>query len=759
MTKRDTAITPAGGNSPFLRQRPIPALLLLLFSLSCLPVSTVAEEISSTPWQISADRLTHSREPQEVLAEGNVVLEGRQDGQGKQLTLRADWIKYQIENEQVRAKGDLTLLADRDVITAATAEVNLGRRTGTFTDATLFYAENNLYLSGRRLEKTGPETYLLEDGLLTTCTPAAPKSPPWSFVSQNASIGKSGYAVMEKVSFRLRNTPVLYLPYLILPARNNRQSGFLFPELTQSKRDGSGLITPLFINLSPSADITLYPGYLSKRGPVAGLESRYSLSPHSKGTLAINYLHDDITDNAASDYKEDGYLRTTQERYWLRAKIDHDFGANLFGRLDFDLVSDRDYLQEFNKGLIGFGASNEEFTAAFKRGFQTDTIPLRESSLQLSKSWENANLFGELRGVQDVRDEPGLESPLWTLPRLAFAGAADFGVTPLALTWESEYINYRRDEGIGTQRLDVYPRLIAPLPLAPYLEAAAAAGLRQTLYLVNEQGAAAGSWPHDNWQSRTLADFEISVATTLERNFSLGAGSGREPLFLDHLLRPELTYLYTPDIKQDKLPQLDYRDTIAGRDWLGYRLYNLFSLGEGDSFARRQEAILKISQYYDLENDDRPFSDLFLELELSPTRGLQIALEAAVSFYGQGLPYYDLTAHYSNDHGLRIATAYRYKRNPGNGEPFFHTAGLAESSHEFDGTLQLQITPLISLGYKADYSLATDTVIDSSLRLTYHPACWSMELTATKTPDDSRAMLVFSLTGIGKALAVGLPEI
>lgn len=758
MTTRDSLTTSAGQSRSGMPKNTGSTILLLAGLLSCfLPaLSTGAEEVAPTPWQISADRLTHNREPQEVVAEGNVLLERPQSVQGQQMEIQADRIRYQVSEEQVQAEGNLTVTAGRDVISANTAEVDLDRRTGIFTDATLFYADNNLYLSGKRLEKTGEDTYRIQEGMLTTCTPVTGEAPPWSFAGTEATITESGRAMLKKVSFRLKDTSVFYLPYMMLPARRNRQSGFLFPEISQSKRDGSGFVTPLFIDLSPSADLTFYPGFVSKRGPVAGLEARYVLTRRSKGTLALNYLHDDIIDGPANDYKGDGYLRTDQERYWLRAKADHDFGASLFGRFDLDLVSDRDYLQEFNKGMTGFGASNAEFTSSFQRGFQAATIPLRESSLQLSKGLGNSTLFGELRGVQDVRDETGLAPPISTLPRLAFGGATSLGSTPLALTWETEYVYYHRHEGIGAQRIDLYPRIVAPLPLAPSLEAAAGAGLRQTLYLVEEDGAAAGTWPHGHWQSRTMADFDISLATTLERDFPLVFLPTAEGRWVNHLLRPELTYIYIPDVSQAKLPQLDARDAIAGRNWLGYRINNLFSLGGGDLPGRRLST-LKISQFYDLEADLHPFSDIFLELETDPTRQLNLSFEAAISLYGQSLPYYGLTATYDNERNFAATATYRYKRNPENNEPFFYNSSPAPSSHELNGVMHFRLSPLVNLTYSGNYSLATGTMIDSSLQLLYQPTCWSLALAVARTPDDSRAVLVFSLAGIGKALEVGLP--
>ena len=99
-----------------------------------------------------------------------------------------------------------------------------------------------------------------------TCRLQDGQEPPWSFGAADTKITDGGYAVMKHAVFRVKGIPVFYSPYMILPAKHERQTGFLFPAWYMSDRDGFGLETPFFVNLSPTADITLYPRYFSKRG-------------------------------------------------------------------------------------------------------------------------------------------------------------------------------------------------------------------------------------------------------------------------------------------------------------------------------------------------------------------------------------------------------------------------------------------------------------------------------------------------------------
>jgi len=750
--------------------------VFLLGGLLCPWLSgfVMAEEIPEKSWRIVADQITHLKKPETVIARGNVTL--RQVNPGGAMVIAADSITYDIEAGTVAAAGNLVIKADGDEIRAATGSLDLSRRTGTFKDVTLFRAENNLHVNGRIMSKTGARTYRLRNGWITTCRAAPGKMPPWSIWSADTRVDREGYAVLKHASFRIRKYPVFYLPYFIMPANTARQSGFLFPEYSQSKRNGVGLLAPLFINLSAASDFTIYPGWFSGRGRRAGAEFRYVSDYHSKGTVAFNYLDDTTVDFPWDDYKSDGFLRSVHDRYWLRGKADQDFGGGVVGRFDLDLVSDRDYLQEFNDGLIGFEKNNNEFLAVYHRSFQEATIPCRETSLLLSKAWPAVFVGGELRAVHDVRGEAAPATSLQTLPRLFFAGDIPLLSSPLHFSWASEYVYYWRDEGIGAHRLDLHPDLIAPLPLGPYFEGEITAGLRETLYRVEEHSydsAAADmmrkapyKWPGDQSLDRSMYDFEIDLATTLARDFLFDKGPVKR---LRHTLRPDIRYTFVSAPSSESLPDFDDTDRLGYKNLLSYEINNYFKVtGQGDdgTVYSRYYGYFKVSQVYNIEearrtpggaaDQRRPLSDVFFELGGNPFTGLNLKFETTLSVYGQGVTYYNLESRYASARGDFLTANYRYKQHPKAEEPFFYTDNAAESIHELNVGLKTRVADRFSFEYYLTHAFATGRVVDSSLHLVYYPSCWSMELVASKAPDDISVAVVFSLAGLGKALEVGL---
>ncbi len=721
----------------------------------------VADDLMSVPWQISADRIIRFGKSDCVVAEGNVVLQHVETVGAAPLVIKADWLRYEVKAGRIKARGNLELHSGNDVLVAESAKFDLNSQTGFLTMTTMRFSESDWHFIGQEVEKTGELTYHFKNGRVTTCPGVEGGKPVWSINASDVYLNTADQAFLKHVSLRVRDVPILYIPYLVIPV--SRQSGFLVPEISQSERDGTGFMAPFFLNLSPSFDATFYPGILSKRGVTAGAEFRYAAAEHSQGTIAVNYQYDTTTDTAEDEYKSDGYLRTDHDRYWLRAKADHDFGNGLKAGLDLDMVSDPDYLQEFRKGVIGFDMSNDEFLSTHNRGFQEESIPFRESTIRLGKTAASMFLGGELRAVDDERDEPSATTTLHALPRLVFNGRAEVPKIPVpcSLEWDSEYLFYWRDEGIGEHRLDIHPGLVVSIPV-DFIEGTISTGIRETMYRVEVFGdSSVHNWSNDKSQFRRVWDFEMDLATTLARDFSINLGSVRR---FNHKFRPRFVYSYMTSTDQDDLPYLDALDRIELQNWLTYGIDNYFRVGglRGDDNYDRNFGYFKVSQAYSIQearrssdgvgDNRRPFSNILFELEFYPLERLKIAYETAWSVHGKGVTFYNFETEYSGREGRRLSIDYRYNRVPWVDEPYFFTDDSAESMHELNMEIEAALTKLFSVKGDLAHSFSNDRLVEASVHVIYHPACWSMEVLAAKTPDDFRIGMIFSLAGLGKVM-------
>lgn len=741
-----------------LRRKQIlyPCLAALLL-LANLPVALAAEP-DSLPWKISADQITHQQKPETVTAEGNVVLQQFRDDRPTGLEVKADSIRYNIEENSVDAVGNLHLRDRYDEVRASEARIDLQKQVGFFKQASIFWQDTNLSAGAELIEKTDIKSYHFVNGKLTTCPPVKDKAPDWSIWGKDVEITLNDYAKLKHATFRVKDVPIFYLPYLKIPIRNEKKTGLLFPEYSSSDRNGIGIIAPVFLNLSPSYDMTLYPGYYSERGPVFSGEFRYIAGNRSRGTFMVNYLDDKLEDTLEDDFKSDGILRTNEKRYWIRGKADHDFGNRLVAKLDIDVVSDRDYLQEFKKGIIGFDQANSDFLALYNRGFQADSVDLRENTLQLSKVWTTTDLQAEINIIDDLRDDPDEVTPPWAVPRVAYSGLLPLLKTPLDLTWGTEYVYYWRDEGVGAQRINLYPQLNGPIGISPYLEASYLVGLRETLYFIDTHDEISEEiWADNDFEHRTFYNVLLSGATTLSRDYDI---KFRNYKAFRHAIRPELSYLLEKGSSQDDLPLLDNEDRILEKNWLQYGLNNYFRAIRLDEIAlfRRNFSSFKISQVYDIDAEDHPFSDLYFEFIIRGFANLFLRYETSVSVYGEGVTTYSLETRYKNRRGDRLNLDYRYKLHPDIDPPYFFTDALGESLHEIRANFESRLSQLFSVKFDTTYSLSSDSTVDSTFSLIYHNPCWNLEFAATRNTGDTSFYLLFSLAGIGTPLDFGLPE-
>ena len=102
-------------------------------------------------WQMTADSMEYDRSKNLYTAEGNVVI--TRNGQ----TLSADRGIYNEETGIVQVTGHVRLTSNGDILTGEMAILDLNRYVGQITKGTLFLRENNFYIRGSAMVRTGQD--------------------------------------------------------------------------------------------------------------------------------------------------------------------------------------------------------------------------------------------------------------------------------------------------------------------------------------------------------------------------------------------------------------------------------------------------------------------------------------------------------------------------------------------------------------------------------------------------------------------------
>lgn len=757
-----------------------------------------AEKVATEKWNISADKVIRYENPNSIVAQGSVVLEKnekvtikpkqdlqvsswaelleeqkkptevRADQVEKEAvpqyqtttTIKADWMVYDVELESIKAKGNVRIVTRDEELFAKEATVNLPKETGKFTDATILRNELSLHLEGKTVEKTGFDTYRIDDGWVITCKLEEGQTPPWSFSAANTDVRQGGYAVLTHARFNIKDVPVFYTPYMVLPAKNTRQSGFLYPYFSTSSLDGFGLNLPFFLNISDSMDATFYPEYRVNRGFMPGAEFRYVSSENNKGTFTASFLDDQLSDPSEIDYyQETGYTHDNSDRYWIRGKANHTFAEVWQTRLDLDIVSDQDYLNEFDSGPTGFSKSYDTYFQTFGRSFQNQTEYNRQNSFKALRSFKGMSLETNFLAINEAHTNASdSNTSLWKLPSVGFSGALPFGETNYYLDWNTSYVNYWREDGIGGHRLDLKPAISAPIPISPYLETLAQVALRETFYYVEDYGDAI--WDNDQTKNRIIPEYKVEVATTLERDFLTGEG---ELDGFTHQVRPFAKYEHIPAVDQLNIPKWDDVDQILARNAIIYGIENTFNpLVSADMkrSAAWDAASLKIEQAWDMRTDpsDEPLSAIYGKLGWSPFSAGRIEYRNSYDVYDNLFTSHTLGAQLRNNRGDEFGLDYSFKDIGYKELGDFTSTGLGYEIEQINANFRSPL-PMVNnwlAGGRIEHSLSQEETIKANGFLTYMASCWSVTFETQYSPADTTYVVLFNLANIGSPFGMPL---
>ncbi|MBN1907129.1 MAG: LPS-assembly protein LptD, partial [Deltaproteobacteria bacterium] len=319
------------------------------------------------------------------IATGDVVLSS------DAYTLSAQKAEINYKTKMAVVSGSILLKTGDDTLMGESGTFNYLDKTGVINGASLFIEDFNFYFSGDRIEKFGDDSYLVHDFKLTTCDG---DKPEWSITGSEINVTVEGYGRLRNAAFRVKDIPIVYVPYLLFPAKTKRASGLLIPQAGYSSRNGAELEVPFFWAISDSMDMTFYERYMTERGLMQGLEFRYATGKASKGFFNFDILSDRIDTKDMNDHDQlelSPYQRTNSGRYWLLGRMDQELPAGISARLDADVVSDQDYQREFKSNLTGFN-TRPDYEAEFNRPLEEMTSPFRTSRLRLERDGENHSL-------------------------------------------------------------------------------------------------------------------------------------------------------------------------------------------------------------------------------------------------------------------------------------------------------------------------------------------------------------------------------
>ncbi len=479
--------------------------------------------------------------------------------------LHADDMTYNSDTGDAVLDGHVLLEggANDEHIEASRGAYNVNKETGDFENVrggiglrlrgsrTLLTSSNPFSFTGKRVEKTGPNHFVVYDGSVTTCELPTPK---WQFNAHRVVVEAGGNARIYHSTFRLHGVPVLYFPFATQPVeRLPRQSGFLIPNLGNSSIKGTILGESVFLKLNRSMDATIGAEYFSARGwsPQGGFRAR----PSETSFVDLSYFS--VLDRRQGvNYQGGEDVHLVAEGAFahnLRGVANLDYLSSFIFRLAFNEVFTQAVNSEVKSRAFLSNTSNGFFSnlsAERYQNYENDTLPLQVITIVHAPSFEFSGVDHQIG-----------HTPLYWSYNAALEGLSrtepEFSTAPLLA------------------RLDFNPAISLPLnwrgwSLRPELS------LRDTLYsqrlIPNSSTAITTGTATSSPISRKALEASIDLRLpALSRVFN-GQLAGRK---WKHVIEPRVVYNYVTGVNNfPNILRFDERDILSDTHEVRYTLIN-----------------------------------------------------------------------------------------------------------------------------------------------------------------------------------------
>jgi len=357
--------------------------------------------------------------------------------------LRADEVTYDSNSGEATASGHFRLDGgpNDDHVKASHGTYNLTAETGRFYDVTattgmrlrgsraVLTSTAPFAFTGRIVEKTSPDHYLVYDGSITTCE--LPR-PYWTFQAHKVKVDVGGNASIYHSKFVLHGFPVFYFPYATHPvAHEVRDTGFLVPTIGRSSTKGNIVGDSFYWAINRSMDATVGAEYFSLRG--WSQRGEFRVRPSDTSYVDLNYFG--VIDRglaqppvcsgtpppvcvATRPLKEGGQeARLTAEGnfYGFRAVSNIDYLNSFLFRLAFNEIFTQAVNSEVNSQVFLSKAANGFSFGGMVERYQNffQTIDLTNGKLSNPPQFDSIRILHTPSADASSVDRPLGRSPLF----------------------------------------------------------------------------------------------------------------------------------------------------------------------------------------------------------------------------------------------------------------------------------------------------------------------------------------------------------
>jgi LPS-assembly protein len=678
-------------------------LINLIILLACLLFLTAHSSWAAEDIVIKADTMNHNETDGTVNANGNVIMEWGG------LTLTAQRATYNRTTRMLSAHGNVVIDKDGDKLLGEWVSLDMSNGRGEMHKGSASLKNSNIHFTGDTIVSNDNGALVLSKTELTTCELP---NPSWKLAAEQLDVNLLGYAIGKNIIFYIKDTPVLYIPWIAFPAVREKKSGLLFPKIGNSSKRGIQLDIPVYWVISPSQDATIDLDILTKRGVGLGVDYRYLRKRGSEGNLTGYLIYD---------------LKVDTWRGQVYQSHKEIFSPDLNLRSSINLTTDREFLADFGERSGDYNRQSN------------DTI------INALKTWQHYALTANLRFSEDYYAINNSRT-LQTLPELGLSAVRQQLLsTPLYFDLDATATNFYRESGPSGQRLLAFPRLSLITALPGYVNATFYAGAHLRGY--NTASIPAGS-DINSTDGNLLPEIGMALSSPLSRVYDI---NGEHLKKLRHELVPEISYRYASDRDQPRLPFYDYADRLIHQNVVYYgvtsHLGGKFQYGESTEY--RDISRIRLMQGYSIngtrrdllsmvDNSHQP-SDIILESETWLHPLAKLTFDARYDVHANRISYAAPGVEFDDKHGTTATVSYRMSRN---------AVTTSNQVEYLEAQLSTKRFKPWVFGYTTRFSFDKGGTLESVYSVEYHHQCWSVTLAVHERSGNPSFSLNFNLAGL-----------
>ena len=542
-----------------------------------------AEKAGNLPFDINARNLQYDTTGTKMLADGGLIITY------SSMILEAMRGVVDITTSEAQVKDEVRITDVTGSVVADEARLDLKTGAGTMKNADIHFAEGDFHITAEEAARDGDDTYVLKDTTLTTCQCADdPNCAPWRIRARDGKIVKNGYGQVWGATLEVFDVPIFYTPYLLFPAKAERQSGFLPATFGQGSRTGFEAEIPLYLVLDDSSDMTLRPIYHS-RARLGGLMAyRQMFSEQSNIDGQFLYFDETARDGRTlgsnisvlegDKLPTDRYGGELSEN-WRGDILNHEFRM----LVDAHAVSDDLLLREYERTDIA--PYNARYLTS--RAVMRTELPL-DFSLNVSSEYNQL-----MTGTDNLLFQKLPEGNINGLHSFHPFGENTLGLK-LVSTEDLDATRFHRLDQYEGTRYEATEAVKFPFHFRNYFDGQIGGDVKATHYQLSETDGyipdpdKPGTLVRGNLEEnsgRVVPGFSAKIGTVLEKVFDvekdnplkgiseLGRlGRTQELQRLKHTLEPGIAYRAVPYVDQKDNPQFDANDHLAQRNVVTYGL-------------------------------------------------------------------------------------------------------------------------------------------------------------------------------------------